>query len=42
MTTTHEPLAATEETTIERGTCSNCGGVAINVQGLLDCPDCGV
>lgn len=42
MTATLESPTATEETTTERGTCSNCGGLAINVQGLLDCPDCGV
>ncbi|MFC6903626.1 hypothetical protein [Halalkalicoccus tibetensis] len=42
MTATHEPSAAIEGTATERGICSACGGVAINVQGLLDCPDCGV
>ncbi|KYH26115.1 hypothetical protein HAPAU_12070 [Halalkalicoccus paucihalophilus] len=35
-----EPTATTNDPS-ERGTCPYCGATAINVQGLLDCPECG-
>lgn len=31
----------TDEPT-EDGACPDCGSTAINVHGLLDCPDCGI
>ncbi|WP_162993994.1 hypothetical protein [Halalkalicoccus subterraneus] len=30
-----------EPTRFESAACPDCGERAINVQGLLDCPDCG-
>ncbi|MCL7416786.1 MAG: hypothetical protein M8354_02955 [Halalkalicoccus sp.] len=35
-----DPETTTPEAT-ERGTCPDCDSRAINVQGLLDCPECG-
>lgn len=35
-----EPETTPNEAT-ERGVCPECGTRAINVQGLLDCPECG-
>ncbi|ADJ14288.1 hypothetical protein [Halalkalicoccus jeotgali] len=31
----------TDTTRAESATCPDCGKRAINVQGLLDCPNCG-
>lgn len=35
---TEEP---NNESRTDDGYCPDCGETAINVQGLLDCPDCG-
>lgn len=35
-----EPTPKTNEPA-DNGTCHECGALAINVQGLLDCPECG-
>lgn len=38
-TGTDEP--AIDHARADHGLCPNCGETAINVQGLLDCSDCG-